>query len=137
VRRRRGHDRPPGRPSVDLRALADALRSDPDGARELVSALAPLIFGAAVTATTPAGEWSSRKGHGPPGYAQKTWRTLTRRIGVKRGRWWYVSNAALEAHERGEGPSANERVELDQDAGEPWDPYKAIREAGIRLAVRK
>lgn len=43
--------------------------------------------------------YSSRRGHGPPGYEHRRWQALAREIGTKRGRWWHVSREALTAYE--------------------------------------
>jgi len=45
--------------------------------------------------------YSTRKGEAPPGYSREAWRALAHTIGARRGRYWYVDAARLEAHERG------------------------------------
>jgi hypothetical protein len=74
-------------------------------ARDLAPLVAPLVaeqLAAALRGASGPRAYSSRKGMGPPGYAADTWRALSQRIGIRRGRWWVVTSEQLEAHERAE-----------------------------------
>jgi hypothetical protein len=88
-----------------------------------------LLQMAALLGGDPSG-YSSRKGHGPPGYSAEKWKSIARQIGVKRGRWHYVTADALARHESGQSnipppPSL-----------EPWDPLQNIEDARLRRSRR-
>ena len=69
--------------------------------------------------------YSTRPGCWPEGYSRDTWRSLARRIGVRRGRWYVVTHAQLEAHERGEPAPVTPRPSTS------WSPAEAAD--GLRL----
>ena len=77
----------------------------------------------------PAG-YSDRKGCGPAGYADRKWKALAKRIGVRRGRWFYVSAEQLAAHEAKQAPAP---VEVSPAPAAPWNPRKALEAAGLRV----
>jgi hypothetical protein len=78
--------------------------------------------------------YSSRKGHGPPGYADREWKRLAERIGVKRGRWYVVERQVFEEHEAAQ---AHHDPKPANDASPPppavpWTPAGALEAAGLR-----
>jgi hypothetical protein len=73
--------------------------------------------------------YSTRAGCGPEGYSRDPWRDLARRIGRKRGRYFVVTAAELDAHERGD---RDPKPANDAPAPEPWHPRMAARALGLR-----
>ena len=90
--------------------------------REELRALFGRVFGDERT-------FSTRKGESPPGYSRDAWRDLARRIGVKRGRWYYVSAEALDAYERGD---RDVKPSNDSAPASGWSPADAARALGLR-----
>ncbi|HEY6461079.1 MAG TPA: hypothetical protein VIY73_13035, partial [Polyangiaceae bacterium] len=113
----------------DLLAFVAAVEADPDLAARLARALAPHIFAAGIAATKLQGkEYSSRAGCAPAGYSREAWRDLARRIGVKRGRYFYVSAAELDTHERGQ----REPKPANDAPPSTWTPAVAANAMGLR-----
>jgi hypothetical protein len=76
--------------------------------------------------------YSSRKGHHAPGYAEREWKALAKRLGVRRGRWWVVERSVLEAYEaQGDGKPQNDTAAPTPST---WSPAAALAEAGLRRA---
>jgi hypothetical protein len=74
--------------------------------------------------------YSSRRGHGPPGYAERDWKALAKRLGVRRGRWWVVERSALEAYEaRRDSKPGNDAPAT----AATWTPATAATDLGLRL----
>jgi hypothetical protein len=88
---------------------------------ELARHVAPLVIQHLAGALAKPATYSSRKGHGAPGYSAREWRALAKRIGTKRGRWWTVTAEQLAAHEAPQ-PAPAER----------WSPEQAARDLGLR-----
>lgn len=93
----------------------------------LVAQLAAALMGAADRTTV----YSSRRGHGPPGYADDAWRALARQIGTRRGRWYVVTADALAAHEAG-----GHRHPIAGATPTTWDPVASLEAARARRAGR-
>jgi hypothetical protein len=117
-------------PPVDLRALTEALRADPAGARELAAVLMTALATAAAERT----EYSSRRGCGPTGYPERKWREVARQIGTRAPgcRWYTVSARALATYE---AVAAAERqvAPTTPATSNMWSPESAIRGAGLRV----
>ena len=78
-------------------------------------------------------EYSSRRGHGPPGYAAREWRALAKRIGTRRGRWYVVTRAQLEALEATRrAPAESTAPAPANDATSAWTPAAALESVGLR-----
>src|SRR5271166_3618782 len=80
-------------------------------------------------------DYSSRRGRGPAGYAHRDWQAIAKAIGTRRGRWWVVSRAALEAYEASrQGATATPPLTPPaNDAAAPaWSPRAALEAAGLR-----
>lgn len=75
--------------------------------------------------------YSTREGCAPPGYSRDAWRSLARRLGVRRGRYWYVSAEQLEAYERGDRDA---KPANDPAPARPWHPSMAAEARGMRTA---
>ena len=98
------------------------------------SVLAPYVFGIAMgAAKRPAGTYSSRKGHAPPGYSDEAWKPIAAKIGTRRGRWFVVSQEQLEAYERGEKLRGAGPLVLSSPS--KWSPADAASSLRLR-AVR-
>jgi hypothetical protein len=104
-------------PDDELRALVrDEVRS--------------VLLGLATTLGAPSEDYSSRRGHGPPGYERRAWQNIARAIGVRRGRWWHVSREALAAYEaRREAPPAPAAVPAPVDTSSA----ALARRLGLRI----
>ncbi len=81
--------------------------------------------------------YSTRSGCGPDGYSRDAWRDLARRIGRRRGRYWYVSAEELETYEGRRGGSGERAayfrsMETPVPAAEPWHPSMAAKAANLR-----
>ncbi len=79
-------------------------------------------------------EYSSRRGHGPPGYAHRVWQAIAKRIGVKRGRWFVVTGDALDEYEAKQRASAAPAPAppANDSTAEEWSPRAALAAAGLR-----
>ncbi len=112
---------------AELLAFVTEVERDPDLAARLARVLAPHVFraGASAAQTTA---YSTRAGGAPPGYSRDGWRALARKIGHKRGRYWYVTQAELDAFERSPKP-AN-----DSPTTSAWTPAHAARALALRPA---
>ena len=99
---------------------------------ELARAVAPLVALELArmlsTRVEPSG-FSTRKGCGPEGYSSYAWNDLARRIGTKRGRWWFVSREQLAAHE---GVKALPVSPPTPSGPVPWHPSQAAASLGLR-----
>jgi hypothetical protein len=83
---------------------------------------------------SPTQDYSSRRGHGPPGYSPRVWRELARAIGTKRGRWHVVTRAQLDAYEAKRGglaPTSSARAANDTAARPAWTARGALEAAGL------
>jgi len=121
-------------PSVDLAALLAELEANPEQAARFARTLAPHIFAVAMCAAKrPQGTYSSRKGCGAPGYSDERWKSVARQIGVKRGRWHFVTAEELSAYEAGQAPKA---IAENAALPERWDPLANIEDARARRARR-
>jgi hypothetical protein len=72
--------------------------------------------------------YSTRRGHAPPGFSDENWKVVAPTIpgAVKRGRWWTVSVEALAAHEGRQAAPAPKPESY-------WSPEMAATELGLRL----
>ncbi len=80
-------------------------------------------------------DYSSRRGCGPAGYADRVWKTLAKQLGVKRGRFWVVTRTQLETYEAAQrAPASSVTVPAANDtAADPaWSPSAALEAAGLR-----
>jgi hypothetical protein len=117
---------------AELLELLQALEANPDLAARLARALAPHVFMAgASNAKTPERTYSTRKGGKPDGYADEAWRDIAGRLGVRRGRWYYVDAATLETYERGE--SRPQPATIAKAATPAWHPSQAAEDSGLRI----
>jgi hypothetical protein len=96
----------------------------------IARAVAPLMIAQLVAALTGAAQpraYSNRRGGAPEGYSREAWAALSRVIGTRRGRYFYVSQAQLDAHEAG-------LQEAPASVAEPaaWHPNMASAALGIR-----
>lgn len=73
--------------------------------------------------------YSTRTGCGPEGYSRESWRAIAHAIGVKRGRYYYVTAAQLAAHEQRDHKPANDAAPTS------WHPSEAAAALNLR-AVR-
>jgi hypothetical protein len=71
-------------------------------------------------------EYSTRKGHAPPGYSREAWKTLARTIGTKRGRWYFVDAATLAEYE------APTTAPTSPPLARAWSPREGLGAAGLR-----
>jgi hypothetical protein len=70
--------------------------------------------------------YTSRRGHGPPGYEHRRWQRIAREIGTKRGRWYVVTAEQLAAREAARRPT--------EPVSEPATSSDALaRRLGLRL----
>lgn len=112
----------------------------PEVIAEIVERAAAIVLDRLLGALRPVSPpvYSTRKGQGPPGYADREWKRLARTIGVRRGRWWYVGAAELQAFERGGAPvpapaTSSARAIANDGA---WTPDDTLRELGFRSTRR-
>jgi hypothetical protein len=120
---------------VDLRALVAALEADPDLAARFARAIAPFVFQAAVAASkTPSKTYSTRAGGAPEGYSRESWRAIAHKIGTRRGRYVFVSQAELDAFERDRDAKPVGQAPANDDApsSTPWHPSMAASALGLR-----
>ncbi len=145
-----GDDDPaPARPEpaprdVDVEAIVGAVERSPELGARLARALAPYVLaflGAAVARTTAPTTYSSRRGHEPPEYRERTkrWRQDIEGIpgAFQQGRWWVIRVEDYEAWVRRTSKSG-ERTAADIDkpaeVEKPWTPRRALDRAGLRGA---
>jgi|HubBroStandDraft_1064217.scaffolds.fasta_scaffold778951_1 hypothetical protein len=128
--RRRGC--PPQDPDAAKSEAKDAAPMTSAQVQRIARAVAPLViaqFAAALTRTADASiVFSTRRGCGPEGYSRDAWRDLARRIGRKRGRYFYVTAAQLEAHERGA-----KSTPATEAKASTWHPSQAAASLGLRV----
>ena len=116
---------------VDLRALVAALEAEPELAARFARAIAPYVFAAAVAASkTPARTYSTRAGGAPDGYSRESWRAIAHTIGRKRGRYFFVTQAELDAYEG--RVEAKLEAPVNDASVAPWHPRDAARSLGLR-----
>jgi hypothetical protein len=89
--------------------------------------LASALSGVAAGATV----FSTRRGYEAPGYGRDEWRRVAHQIGVRRGRYFVVTQAQLEAFERGK---RDPKPPNDRLAPATWTPAVAADELGLRPA---
>ena len=111
---------------AEILALVATLERDPDLAARIARVLAPHVFRAGVSATQTV-TYSTRAGGAPPGYAREPWRAVAHKIGVRRGRHWYISAEQLAAYEQRDSKPAN-----DAPLASTWTPKKAAEALGLR-----
>jgi hypothetical protein len=122
------------------RELLAALRVDPALAREFAQVLAPFVFGVAAKATAGPEGYSSRKGQGAPGYSDEAWAALAKKIGVRRGRWFYVSAERLAEYEAGElstNDSSPSQLITASSSWHPGDDVERLRLRAVNGGARK
>jgi hypothetical protein len=74
--------------------------------------------------------YTSRRGHGPPGYEHRRWQRIARAIGTKRGRWYVVTAEQLAAYEAARRPTEP----APPPVSEPATSSDALaRRLGLRL----
>jgi hypothetical protein len=115
---------------------------DPSSLELLVEALVPLVaarLAAALTRSSTAVVYTTRKGQGPAGYPHRAWQRLAPSIpgAVRRGRWWVVSAEALEAWERAQTTTAQTTSSVPAPATSAvrlttWSPEEAMASVGLR-----
>jgi hypothetical protein len=102
--------------------------------QRIARAVAPLVLAQLAAALTGAGDrtlvYSTRVGCSPPGYSRDAWRDLARRIGRRRGRYWFVSHEELDAYEHRE----RDPKPANDPAPSKWHPSQAARALGLRPA---
>jgi hypothetical protein len=75
--------------------------------------------------------FSSRKGHGAPGYSDEENKRIAQAIGTPRGRWWVYTQRDLDAYEqRNRDPKP---ANVEPTTVRPWHPSESVDEAGLRL----
>ncbi len=107
----------------------------PELLEELADRAAAIVLERLLGALRPASPpvYSTRRGHGPPGYADREWKRIARIIGARRGRWWYVTAEELQAFERrssAPAPATSSARPVANDAA--WTPDDTLRELGLR-----
>lgn len=111
----------------------DTRLSDADVQR-IARAVAPIVMAQLVTALGAVGTatYSTREGCAPDGYSRDAWRALARRIGVRRGRYWYVSQSQLDAHERRRDEHDHHDQQAPANDADAWTPADSAAAAGHR-----
>ena len=80
--------------------------------------------------------FSSRKGCGPVGYSDERWKTIARQIGVRRGRWFFVSKEALAAYEARGGAKASADAPANDAPVSTWHPSEIAKSLALRPVGR-
>jgi hypothetical protein len=92
-----------------------------------VPALAVEVLKHLLALVTKPASYSSRRGCGPEGYSDCEWKALAKKIGVQRGRWYYVAPERLDAYEKRDIPAPASMAQTPL-----WTPEIALRKAGLR-----
>ena len=124
-------------PAGRLARMTSVIPSEASGLEQVVrrAAREELLGMLARVFESPTQDYSSRRGHGPPGYSPRVWRELARAIGTKRGRWHVVTRAQLDVYEAkqgGQAPASPARAANDTAARPAWTARGALEAAGLR-----
>ena len=102
---------------------------------DLAARVAPLVVAILTRALTTgtAAPYSTRKGAGPAGIGDRTWKRIARTIpGAQHvGRWIIVPRHVYDAwaaRDVAPAPAANDAI------AEPWSPARALASVGLRAS---